>query len=162
MYGKKTGVSEKVNDLLSTKQNGIQELMTTIQESAYASHKKEPLAIVPLRNYVWPAATGADGFQFGMKGEKSEFSAKELVFPPDAPQEQEENRLMYLKSHGNFEAGEQRRRNYSWLVDPGMHRFGKVEERVINQMKNVLHQEISNNQYIIDHHHNIGTPKQPS
>lgn len=80
--------------------------MVNIKESAYASHKKEPLAEVPSRNYLWPTSTTSDSFLFGLKGLKADHSAKELVAPPDAQKETEDNRLLYLKSHGNFEAGE--------------------------------------------------------
>lgn len=37
--------------------------------------------------------------------------------------------MMYLKSHGNFEAGEQKNREYKWVVDKNEFRFGKREFR---------------------------------
>lgn len=40
--------------------------------------------------------------------------------------EPEDVRLMYLKSHSDFEAGEQKKREYNWNVDPTDFRFGKV------------------------------------
>jgi hypothetical protein len=80
---------------------------------------------------------------FGLKCPPSEYTAKEVVLPPDAVREKEDNRLQYIRSHGNYEAGEQKQRNYSWNLDPMQHRFGKVEEKVQNQMKYVLQQELT-------------------
>lgn len=62
VYGKKTAISDKANDLLKNNKNAIQELMINIQESAYASHKREPLAVGPTRNYLWPAETTKNSF----------------------------------------------------------------------------------------------------
>jgi hypothetical protein len=39
---------------------------------------------------------------------------------------------MYLKSHGDYEAGEQKKRAYNWNVDPADFRFGKVEKNVVH------------------------------
>jgi EF-hand domain-containing family member B len=58
----------------------------------YASRKKEPLAQVPTRNYNWPNQTQTEGFMFGLKGVVSEYSAKEVVLPPDSQKESEQNR----------------------------------------------------------------------
>lgn len=55
---------------------------------------------------------------FGLKGVVSEYSAKEVVLPPDSQKESEQNRQLYIRSHGNYEAGEQKRRNYNWSLDP--------------------------------------------
>lgn len=33
---------------------------------------------------------------------------------------------MYLKSHNDYDAGEQKDRKYQWNVDPSDFRFGKV------------------------------------
>lgn len=35
-------------------------------------------------------------------------------------------REMYLKSHADYEAGEQKKRTYDWKIDPTDFRFGKV------------------------------------
>ena len=39
---------------------------------------------------------------------------------------------MYLKSHGDYDAGEQKNRNFNWNVDPADFRFGKVEKNVVH------------------------------
>ena len=36
----------------------------------------------------------------------SQYSAKEIVFPPDATRETDDVRSLYVRSHGNYEAGE--------------------------------------------------------
>lgn len=49
---------------------------------------------------------------------------------------------MYLKSHGSFQPGEQKNREFEWNVDPTDFRFGKVEKNPVhNQMYQVMHPE---------------------
>ncbi|KAM3131622.1 hypothetical protein pb186bvf_016286 [Paramecium bursaria] len=147
VYGKKTDPSDKTSDIFKPQNEGIKELVLEINEQKYASRQKEPLGIVPSRNYNWPNETQSDGFAFGQKIPPSEYTAKEVVFPPDAKREEEKNRLQYLKSHGNFEAGEQKNRNYNWNIDKDEYRFGKKEERDQNQMRKVLQQENTDDAY---------------
>jgi len=46
---------------------------------------------------------------------------------------------MYLKSHQDFEAGEQKKRDYNWKVDPADFRFGRVEKNVVhNEIKQIM------------------------
>ena len=40
--------------------------------------------------------------------------------------EEEHIRQMYLKSHKDYDPGEQKKRPYNWNVDPTDFRFGKV------------------------------------
>lgn len=55
---------------------------------------------------------------------------------------------MYLKSHGDFEAGEQKKRNYNWNVDPTDFRFGKVEKNVVHgQIKQIMEPEGQNKNF---------------
>ncbi|CAD8058098.1 unnamed protein product [Paramecium sonneborni] len=147
LYGKKTDPSDKAGDLFKQQPEGIKELINEINEQKYASHIKEPLGTMPTRNYNWPEESKSDGFAFGQKIPPSEFTAKEVVFPPDAKRDDESVRLMYLKSHGNFEAGEQKNREYNWNVNPNEFRFGKKDEREQQQMKKILQHELTQNQY---------------
>ena len=46
---------------------------------------------------------------------------------------------MYLKSHKDYDPGEQKERPYNWPVDPTDYRFGKVEKNPIhNEMKQIM------------------------
>jgi hypothetical protein len=79
---------------------------------------------------------------FGQKVPPSLYTAKEVVFPPDAKRDSEENRLRYLKSHGNYEAGEQKCRNYTWNINTEQHRFGlEQKNKDLEQMNKVLYHE---------------------
>jgi hypothetical protein len=71
-----------------------------------------------------------------------EFSGKEVVFPPDAQAEGLEAQQLYRKTHGNFQPGEQKSRQYNWTnVNPEQHRFGRIEQRPNNQMQQIIQQE---------------------
>ena len=60
--------------------------------------------------------------------------------------EPEDIRKMYLKSHLDYDPGQQKKRPYDWPVEPTDFRFGKVEKNVIHgEMKQVMAPE-SNNQ----------------
>lgn len=49
---------------------------------------------------------------------------------------------MYLKSHGSFEPGEQKNREFEWNVNPAEYRFGKGEKNPVhNEMYQVMHPE---------------------
>ena len=79
-------------------------MINEIKESKYHSHKAEPLAKTINRNYDWPEEikTG-DRFNFGVATVRNEFSAKEVVNPPDLPiQETKANEDLYLKSHKTY------------------------------------------------------------
>lgn len=42
--------------------------------------------------------------------------------------EEEKIRKMYLKSHKDYDPGEQKKRSYDWNVSPENFRFGKREK----------------------------------
>ena len=39
---------------------------------------------------------------------------------------------LYRKTHGHFEPGEQKKRDYNWTVDPRDHAFGYSEKKVLD------------------------------
>lgn len=46
---------------------------------------------------------------------------------------------MYLKSHQDYDPGEQKKRPYNWPVDPADFRFGSVEKNAVhNELKQIL------------------------
>lgn len=46
---------------------------------------------------------------------------------------------MYLKSHLDYDPGEQKKRPYNWPVDSADFRFGKIAKNIIhNEMKQVM------------------------
>jgi len=48
---------------------------------------------------------------------------------------------MYMKTHGNFGAGEQKKRDYKWPVDETSHRFGYGEQKLLNGAAMSVHPE---------------------
>lgn len=46
--------------------------------------------------------------------------------------EEEQIRQMYLKSHQDYDPGEQKNRQYNWKVEPSDFRFGKVAKNIIH------------------------------
>lgn len=61
--------------------------------------------------------------------------ARHAIFPEDgsplsssSQDPNSQSHLLYVKSHGAYAAGEQRRRDYDWAsthIDPSTHAFGK-------------------------------------
>ena len=39
---------------------------------------------------------------------------------------------LYRKTHGNYDPGEQKTRDYNWKFDPADHMFGYGEQKVLN------------------------------
>lgn len=48
---------------------------------------------------------------------------------------------MYKKTHGNFDPGEQKQRDYEWKLDKDSHRFGFGEKKVLNGAAMAIHNE---------------------
>ena len=62
--------------------------------------------------------------------------------------ETEQIRQIYLKSHQDYDPGEQKKRPYDWKVDPTDFRFGMVAKNIIhNEMKQVMAPEASSDQF---------------
>ena len=78
-----------------------------------------------------PPQTKDEVFKFGLPTEKNQYDAKETIYSAENMPEQEQVRQMYLKSHGDFDPGEQKKRSYNWEVDPSDFRFGKIEKNAI-------------------------------
>ena len=58
-----------------------------------------------------------------------------------ASNEEKEIGEMYRNTHGNFQPGEQKNRQYDWKFDETKHRFGYGEKRVLNGAAMALHSE---------------------
>lgn len=75
--------------------------------------------------------------------------ALHVIFPSDQPGDDDENPAthdQYVRTHGAFLPGEQRRRNYDWQrtgVDPDSHRFGAVDKAgVVEGVRKALQPEL--------------------
>lgn len=109
------------------------------RELVYESRKKEPLGTTLSRNYKLPEEIASNpDFKFGVTNVMSE-SAKNLIFPLESESElsetnatEQEQHAMYVRTHGDYDPGEQKTRGYDWnktqVVDPTSHRFGLKNE----------------------------------
>ena len=97
-----------------------------------------------------PNETNENAFKFGLATEKNQYGVKETIYSGENMPEEENVRQMYLKSHLDYNPGEQKKRPYNWNVDPADFRFGKVA-------KNIIHQEIK--QVISPESHDSNFPK---
>lgn len=62
--------------------------------------------------------------------------------------EEEKIRQMYLKSHQDFDPGEQKNRQYNWNVQPSDFRFGKIAKNIVhNEMKQVMAPEANSSKF---------------
>lgn len=148
IYGKKTLYSDHVNEVLTNPNQGIKELVQDIKEQKYASKIKEPLGKTFERKYNFPNETQQTAFKYGVPTKFSEYTAKEVIFPSDREiLEKEENRKQYIKSHGWYEAGEQKDRGYNWPVDKNEFRFGKKEALIPNEAYYILNPDDSKNTF---------------
>jgi EF-hand domain-containing family member B len=74
--------------------------------------------------------------------ELNKYGVKDTIYSGENMPEPEEVRQLYLKSHKDYDPGEQKQRPYNWPVDPSDFRFGKVEKNPVhNEIKQVLHPE---------------------
>lgn len=68
---------------------------------------------------------------------------KEVIFPAGGAHlnSDKATHSLYRKTHGNFDPGEQKRRNYDWKMDPTEHCFGFAEKKNLNGAAKALHAE---------------------
>jgi len=92
------------------------------KESVYKSIKTQPLGKSYVRGHPLPERTLDSGFSFG-KPSVTSAAAKPLIYPP-VTEDEKESQAQYVKSHGSYLPGEQKRRDYTWKIDTSAHRFG--------------------------------------
>jgi len=114
--------------------NGLKGYVRNLKESRYASNQKEPLAQTLNRNYKWPQQIQTDNFAFGVSVVHSE-STKEVLYNHPGIHEDEKARQLYIKSHLQYDSGEQKNREYQWPFDPKNHVFGRSGKMILNEAK---------------------------
>jgi len=97
----------------------FQKAKSIINEKIYKSVNREPLGRSYNRGHKMPAYVTEDPtFRHGVKSVKGK-TAKEVLNPVGESEEDKEGAKLYIKSHGAYGPGEQKRRNYDWgAVDP--------------------------------------------
>ncbi|GAQ80676.1 hypothetical protein KFL_000590290 [Klebsormidium nitens] len=105
------------------------------KEDIYASTKREPLGKPMSRGYVIPdelGTTKAFGSFIDAKYRSRHPETKDVIFNArEGLDENEQTHNAYVKTHGDYGPGEQRRRNYDWdntpVKDPANHKFGVTD-----------------------------------
>jgi len=131
VYGKPDPVGVKVHELLNiAPKSHLIEKATAKTEAIYLSHKREPLGKSYLRGHELPGpfASGREGFGYPTPQDVTGDQSKHLLHPQERVVPESE-RMLYVKSHSNYDPSEQRHRGYSWVdkhggIDPSTFRFG--------------------------------------
>ncbi|CDW85169.1 UNKNOWN [Stylonychia lemnae] len=146
-FGQKTQKGDHVDTVIKAQNiQGLAARFNDIKEQNYASQIREPLAKGYERGYQWPnQIQNKENFNFGVPTLSSE-NAKDVLYPKRNAQlnnwmEDDEAQQLYKKTHGNYNPGEQKERDYIWPVDKNKMRFGYAEEKVLNGAANAVHHE---------------------
>jgi len=131
VYGRAEPVGVKVHEVLNTAAKSyLVEQAVAKKESIYLSHKREPLGKPYVRGHTLPEkfAAGDVGFGWPTPQDVAGDQSKHLLHPTERVTPESERQL-YVKSHANYDPGEQRHRGYSWVakdgsIDPSNYRFG--------------------------------------
>lgn len=97
------------------------------------STRQEPLGRTVSRGYSIPAGLGSDvayGKPMHVREQEAKNSTRSIIFPEASSSNEAASHQLYVASHGSYEPGEQRSRQYDWSragIDPGAHRFGRTE-----------------------------------
>lgn len=122
IFGTGTAVeSDHVEDVWKNPEGEteFQKAKNLINEKHYKSNKREPLGRTYIRGHTMPShITGDPSFRHGVKSKKGQ-TAAEVLNPIEPTEEDIERSKLYIKSHGSYGPGVQKRRNYNWKVDPG-------------------------------------------
>ena len=106
----------------------------------------QPLAKSFSRNYILPDKINDPNFSYGNETAFNDYVAKDVIAPNDVQIEKDpEVHKLYVKTHGNYECGEQKNRNYNWKFDVNEHVFGKKSKIPLNGAKNCIQPDFSKN-----------------
>jgi hypothetical protein len=146
VHGVVTKSSDHVPDLIKgLNMDGNKYFMNQLAESHYASNKREPLGKSIVRNYKFPDSVKKEGFQFGVPT-TGITNAKDLIYY-GVNDEHDKIKLLYYKSHGVTDPGQQSTRFYKWNFDPKTHKFGYFQQGEIDGAKNSLKSDTLFNPY---------------
>lgn len=123
------GANMTVSDVFAHgPQTKMADYLNERKEQIYKSRKNEQLGKPQTYGTQFPDRVADPNFRFGgakPRGKHADLSAKDLIYP--VPQKEDaRSRELYIKSHGLYEPGEQRRSGIDVGFDVHRHRFGKV------------------------------------
>ena len=97
------------------------------KEMIYETKRREPLGKSYVRGQMLPERVTKESFAFGKGSSKSNFDAKELIYPKTVAGQEEKHHDQYVRSHGAYLPGERKDREYEWTkwgINPEKHSFG--------------------------------------
>uniref|UniRef100_A0A7S1I3L1 EFHB C-terminal EF-hand domain-containing protein n=1 Tax=Eutreptiella gymnastica TaxID=73025 RepID=A0A7S1I3L1_9EUGL len=134
-FGYINDYSSNAKQLMSgQEESAFLERMRTLKESAKGLGQNDPLGKSGNKHgIILPDKCKDPNFMFGSSIKASEHTSKDLIFPTNDPFDDpdEATHRMYVKTHGSYEAGEQKKIGYNWLahgIDPQSFRFGLVDK----------------------------------
>jgi len=98
-------------------------------EKVYKGTSREPLGKTYDRKVVLPEKHTKYGVPFGVTSKSSSEPAKEIIWP-QMTDDMLAGEDLYRRSHGTWAAGEQKRRDYNWPLDPQTYRFGEKGDTI--------------------------------
>ena len=117
VHGIKTLDSDHVPDCIKgLNLDGNKYFMNQLNETNYASNKREPLGKSIVRNYNFPEEVKNPGFRFGVPT-KGFFSAKDVIYNGCLLNEPDDVKKLYYKTHGLTDPGEQSKRGFVFPFD---------------------------------------------
>mmetsp|Transcript_27216 Transcript_27216/g.40733 ORF Transcript_27216/g.40733 Transcript_27216/m.40733 type:complete len:457 (-) Transcript_27216:70-1440(-) len=127
--GKIRNSSDCVEDLWGNDIDECESIKHEAREGKYLSAQKAPLGKSYSRGHNLPQFMTKNDYRHGVESAKTQHDAKSLLYPKTNNENDENERLSsvnsnYLKSHGSYQPGEQRKRNYNWPLDPETTVFG--------------------------------------
>ena len=116
IYGRVEPVGVKVHDIMNVAAKSyLLEKANLKNEEIYLSHKREPLGMQYKRGHELPPSLVTNGFGRPTPQDISGDLSKQLLMPVERVISEEEKAL-YIKSHANYDPGEQRRRGHMTLT----------------------------------------------
>ena len=126
--------------------DGNKYFMNQLNESNYASNKREPLGKSIVRNYNFPEEVKNPGFRFGVPT-KGFFSAKDVIYNGCLLNEPDDVKKLYYKTHGLTDPGEQSKRGFVFPFDENDHAFGFFQPKEFDGAKKSLRTDFLYNPY---------------
>ncbi|CAG9463987.1 unnamed protein product [Pedinophyceae sp. YPF-701] len=117
------------NVIKQGRQGMVGQVQDEIGEAVYETRRREPLGRSMVRGHELPDGMGSEvpfGRPLGAKELDRQGQVREVMEATKTGEDDESVRQMYVRTHGDYAPGEQRRRGYNWGgVDPDSNVFGR-------------------------------------
>lgn len=151
VHGNPSADSDHVYQLIKIPYlDGTKNFINNINESKYASNRREPLGRSIVRNYQFPEEVKLPKFRFGLPGDHS-MNVKELIYNYNYPMNETDRvKQLYYKTHLVTDPGQQNTRFYDWdkaKINLNDHIFGIKQSGEQDGVKKSMLNEMLKNPY---------------